>query len=109
MPETDFSAFGLSEAEADDIGSTLKSYCQRFDIDERDDAVSDGWFAVLTFPYESPPPGWPSSKKRHEQIAYLKTVARTAAARFVNRHAYDAPLSTHGNSQTIRMTHHIPE
>jgi len=109
MPDTDFSAFGLSMAEVNDIDHALKSYCMRFEWDEREDAVADGWLAVLTFPYTSPPKNYPAGKPREEQIYYLKRVSCNAAAKFVNRHAYDAPLDHNGNAQTRRMTDHIPE
>ena len=109
MPDTDFSAFGLSMAEVNDIDHALKSYSQRFNRDERDDAVADGWCAVLTFPYETPPKNWPAGRPRTEQVHYLRRVACKAAAKFVNRHAYDAPLDHNGNAQTRRMTDHIPE
>ena len=109
MPDSLLSDFGLTNAEFNQIDAALKVFSQRFNVDDRDDAVADGWVAVLTFNYDKPPPGWPAGKPRREQVQYLISAGCLAGCKFVDRFAYDAPKDGNGTAQTHRVTHHIPE
>ena len=100
MDEQAFSDFGLSNAESDEIDRALKDFSQRFNVDDRDDAVADGWVAVLTFDYDKPPPGWPAGKPRREQVQYLISAGCLAGCKFVDRFAYDGPKDSNGIAQT---------